>query len=101
MVDYQVATPTILYHFSPSCSWCERNWENVRTLIRETRGRYRFVGISTTPVSAAFMHEHQLDFEVADSVIQVISRSRRARGLIPKWRRWRDRNKLVTMNLKG
>lgn len=67
-VDYRVATPTILYHFSPSCGWCERNWSNVRTLIQQTHGRFRFVGVSTTPVTSEFLHDRQLDFEVVTNV---------------------------------
>jgi len=39
--------PTILYFFSPSCSWCERNWPAVHALERATRGRYRFVAVTT------------------------------------------------------
>jgi hypothetical protein len=39
--------PTILYYFNPSCSWCERNWQAVEALERGTRGRYRFVAVTT------------------------------------------------------
>ncbi len=38
--------PTVLYVFTPSCRWCERNFHNVQTLVNETHGKYRFVGLS-------------------------------------------------------
>lgn len=63
MVDFR--QPTILYYFSPSCSWCERNWSNVRDFVTQTRGRYRFVGISTAAVPEDFLRARQLQIEVA------------------------------------
>jgi peroxiredoxin len=74
-VDYQSAMPTILYYFSPSCGWCERNWANVRALTQQTRGRFRFVGISTTAVSAEFLRERHLDFEVAANLSPAVASS--------------------------
>jgi peroxiredoxin len=68
LVKYAAPMSTIVYHFSPACGWCERNWDNVRTLIQQTKGRYRFVGVSLTAVSPQFMREHHLDFEVAANV---------------------------------
>jgi len=38
---------TIMYYFSPQCGWCERNWASVSALERATRGRYRFVAVTT------------------------------------------------------
>jgi hypothetical protein len=47
-IDYSRGTlPTIFYYFHPSCSWCERNWESVRTLADATRGRYRVVALTS------------------------------------------------------
>jgi hypothetical protein len=47
-IDYpRGGLPTIFYYFSASCSWCERNWESVRTLADGTRGRYRVVALTT------------------------------------------------------
>ncbi len=74
IVDYRAAVPTILYHFSPTCTWCERNWNNVRALVAETKGRYRVVGVSTTPVTPEFMRTNQLDFDVVDSVTPDVAR---------------------------
>lgn len=57
-------SPTILYYFSPSCSWCERNWLNVKALMASTEGRYRFIGLSGARDIKPFMDKHQLAFEV-------------------------------------
>jgi peroxiredoxin len=56
--------PTILYYFSPACGWCERNWLNIKALQASTEGRYRFIGLSTTPDVKKFMQDHGLLFDV-------------------------------------
>jgi hypothetical protein len=38
---------TIMYYFSTQCGWCERNWASVSALERATRGRYRFLAVTT------------------------------------------------------
>ena len=73
-IEYTDAIPTVLYHFSPSCGWCERNWANVRALTKQTHGRVRFVGIATTTVTSAFLRERQLDFDVASEVSPEVAR---------------------------
>jgi peroxiredoxin len=42
------AQPLILYFFSESCHWCERNAGHVRSLESQARGRYRLAGVSLT-----------------------------------------------------
>jgi len=56
--------PTILYYFSPQCTWCEANWLNIKALQAGTEGKYRFIGLSTTPDIKSFMQNHGLSFEV-------------------------------------
>jgi len=68
LVDYESDLPTVLYYFSPSCGWCERNWANVQALANETKGRYRFLAVSSSAVSADFVRERHLTFEVASQV---------------------------------
>ena len=38
--------PTILYVFTPPCSWCTKNIENIKALAEGTKGRYRIIGLS-------------------------------------------------------
>jgi peroxiredoxin len=65
---FDANVPTILYYFSPSCSWCERNWANVQALAAASQGRYRWVGVSTVPVDRTFLQSRGLDFEVVSGV---------------------------------
>jgi peroxiredoxin len=67
-IEYPNTLPTVLYYFSPACSWCERNWANIRALVAETKGRYRFLGVSPVAVTPDFMRQHQLDFETATGI---------------------------------
>ena len=62
MVNYQTDRPTVLYFFSPSCGWCERNWSNIRSLANETKGKYRFVLVSTEYPETAFLTSRGLTF---------------------------------------
>jgi peroxiredoxin len=50
-----VDRPTVLYVFSPSCVWCERNLPNVKALVQQRGKAYRFVGLS---LSAEGLAEH-------------------------------------------
>jgi peroxiredoxin len=48
-LDYSnVEVPTVLYVFTPQCSWCAKNIDNLRTLIADSGPGYRVVGISLT-----------------------------------------------------
>ena len=38
--------PVILYTFSPSCVWCERNLDSARQLAAHVRGKYEFVALA-------------------------------------------------------
>jgi hypothetical protein len=39
--------PLLIYFFSPSCTWCERNLDNIKTLIHGTVATHDFVAIAT------------------------------------------------------
>jgi peroxiredoxin len=38
--------PTVLYVFSPSCHWCEKNFKFAVELYNSTKEKYNFVGLS-------------------------------------------------------
>jgi len=42
--------PTVLYVFTPACSWCARNMDNFKQLVDKDSGQYRFVGLSLSEV---------------------------------------------------
>lgn len=47
LISYQsVEHPTVLYVFTPPCSWCARNMDNLKTLLGKEGGHYRFIGLS-------------------------------------------------------
>lgn len=52
----------VLYFFSTSCGWCERNWPNVLALEEAIRDRYEFVAISNSIDAAEFASERALPF---------------------------------------
>jgi hypothetical protein len=52
----------LLYVFSPTCVWCERNLENIRTIVR-VRSNLRIVGVSLAPRIKEYLHAKQLLFE--------------------------------------
>ena len=40
---------TVIYVFSPSCSWSDRNLENIRFLAESQSKHYNFIGVSLSP----------------------------------------------------
>jgi peroxiredoxin len=47
VISYQATNePTVLYIFTPPCSWCARNMDNFKTLLGKGSGQYRFIGLS-------------------------------------------------------
>jgi hypothetical protein len=41
-----VNRPTVLYIFTPPCTWCARNVDNLKTLVDKEGGYYRFIGLA-------------------------------------------------------
>lgn len=57
--------PTVLYVFSPECSWCRRNLPNVQALIAGTKGAYDFVGLSLSDVGlSGYVAGYRLDIPI-------------------------------------
>jgi hypothetical protein len=47
VISYQgLNQSTVLYVFTPPCSWCARNMDNFKTLLGEEGGEYRFIALS-------------------------------------------------------
>lgn len=64
-----ITTPTVLYFFSPTCIWCERNIESIKTLARLRGDTYRFVGFSLSEKGLKeYLGNHQLNFPVYRSL---------------------------------
>ena len=46
--------PVVLYVFSPSCAWCNRNLDSIEALYHSVRGRFDFVGILLGAVTPGY-----------------------------------------------
>jgi peroxiredoxin len=47
LISYEKTNePTVLYVFTPPCSWCARNLDNFKTLALKESGQYRVIGLS-------------------------------------------------------
>jgi peroxiredoxin len=56
---------TIVYAFTPTCSWCRKNIENVRHLWTQKGREFRFVGVSLERAGTeAYVARHHLPFPV-------------------------------------
>jgi thioredoxin-related protein len=59
------AEPTVLYVFSPSCKWCERNNPNVTAVANARIGSFRFVGLSLSDLDLAnYVKAQNISFPV-------------------------------------
>lgn len=65
-VDYSASSlTTIMYIFTPNCSWCTRNIENIKTLLDQTAGTYRFIGLSLSKDKLRdYVSQNDLSFSV-------------------------------------
>jgi hypothetical protein len=56
---------TVLYVFTPSCGWCERNIDSIKNLVEQKRNEYKFVGVSLSDDGlGAYCAKHSLNFPV-------------------------------------
>lgn len=57
--------PTVLYIFTPSCSWCNKNLESINTLIKLRGSSYRFIGLSLSKEDLqAYVSKNNISFPV-------------------------------------
>jgi hypothetical protein len=61
----QVRKPTVLYIFTHTCRWCDRNWQSINTLAKLSGKSYRFIGLSLVDDGLNnYLTTHKLDFPV-------------------------------------
>jgi hypothetical protein len=60
--------PTLLYYFSPTCTWCDRNWANVRALDRGAQGRYRVLLVTRARGVRQYLAQHGLSMDVVEGI---------------------------------
>jgi len=69
-IALQGRVPTVIYHFSSSCGWCDRNWANVEVVVAAARGRYRVIAVSTEQGLKAYVEQRGLSVEVIEELSQ-------------------------------
>jgi hypothetical protein len=61
----EAGKPTVVYIFSPSCVWCERNIESLKTLASLKSNSYRFLAVSLMETNLEkYSKRYQLDIPV-------------------------------------
>jgi hypothetical protein len=59
----------VMYMFSPSCSWCERNLDNARFLADHAGAQYDFVGVALDDTDLAqYLADRRLTWRVVRRV---------------------------------
>ncbi len=56
--------PTLIYVFSPTCAWCARNLDNLKTVLSAAGSTHRVIGLSLSPDVEDYVKETQLAFPV-------------------------------------
>ena len=72
------SVPTVLYVFRPSCTWCERNSENINSLAVQLNGKFRLIGLSTSREGLSeFISAHQIKFPVYTDISESLMKAYR------------------------
>lgn len=66
LLNYAEASiPTVLYVFTPDCHWCERNLDNIRSVVNAAGDRFRFLGVSLSGEDLpTYLSQNKLPFHV-------------------------------------
>lgn len=67
-IGFDDRRPTVLYYFSATCGWCERNWANIKALDSASAGRYRLVALAADRGLADYARRHELELEVIEGI---------------------------------
>jgi hypothetical protein len=63
------SVPLVLYYFSPSCDWCERNWPNVQALADASQlGTFRVLGVTNARGVRPYLSERSLRIDVLEGL---------------------------------
>jgi hypothetical protein len=72
--------PTVLYYFSSTCGWCNRNWANVAALAAAAGDRFRLVAVTAERDVEAFADERRFGFEIVQGISDETRRAFGFRG---------------------
>jgi thioredoxin-related protein len=62
--------PTVLYFFTPECTWCKRNLNNLKTLTEQRGNDYRFIGISIGDAERLNLYKAENNLEIATFIVK-------------------------------
>lgn len=63
VIGFVGSRPSIVYVFSPSCGWCNRNMPALESLESSVGSNYRFIGVAIAQMGAAeFVERHHVRF---------------------------------------
>lgn len=70
IINYRDQTlPTVIYFFSPDCSWSHRNLQNAKVLFENTKGKFNFVSVSAqTDDLQTYVQQNDIAFPVFGKV---------------------------------
>jgi hypothetical protein len=67
--DKPNAKPMVLYILRPGCVWCERNSQNIATLVSQLKSKYDFIGLSLANEGLEeFIHREDIRFPVYSDI---------------------------------
>ena len=66
--------PTVLYFFSPTCVWCERNWANVKALAAGATGRYRILMVTGARSVDTYLRDRGLTVDIIEGISETTRR---------------------------
>jgi peroxiredoxin len=56
--------PTLLYIFTPQCTWCAKNLANLKHLVAAAKNGHRIVGLSLDPNVGSYVKDAAFEFPV-------------------------------------
>jgi peroxiredoxin len=72
---------TVLYVFTPPCTWCARNVDNFKTLISKDGGQYRLIGLSLSDQGLAeYVSKNELKLPVYSGLSEETKRAYKLSG---------------------
>jgi hypothetical protein len=70
----------VIYYFSSSCRWCDRNWPNVEALAAAGGDRFRLVAVTAERDVRPFAEDRGFGFEIVQGISEDTRRAFGFRG---------------------
>lgn len=60
-VEFTGQQPTVVYVFTPTCQWCDRNLDNLKALLTVATRTHRVIGLSLDPTLHDYVEKNELE----------------------------------------